>query len=1232
MSVPWSSGYNVYMPGMVSDGTYMYIIGKDQYTNNGFLYRTSLASGAYEGVVYTITSANPSEFGRVVLYGGALYVSDAANNIIYKINNIAADPSAISQNTFYANTNSGVGVVLNVPNGMAIYGTNMYVANDGFIARIPMNSNGQDGTVYLANDMFGRVAGVKGLYINSANGMLYYTSSLGNIRLYSIDLTVGTSSLVEVYNPQFQTINDITYDSLFNRLYIVISGNITVIGTDGSVVEDGWRYTGALTVYMYNNRLYAGNGDGTISQFIPRDYPWSGMLSGSFTGNMAADSTGTYMYVDNGASIAEIRMSDGVITNSAVTTEVSTNIGGLIVSGTTLYVSSYNLGNIYTVDLANSYAVNTYISSLGSPISITIMGTYLYWCDPSGIIGRVSLSNPAVYDSPWVQNAALAGIYDITSYNNVLYGVRSGGIPGGIVTITDSGQITEINSFSTSFSGAFIASTGIKVYNDIIYVSLYNDSNPQNGNIATFQLDGTIINQGWQTGKNYGAITMYINDLYGYNVTNTSIYKFTVPLAPPPPPPPPSDAWSSGYDAPNFFKMISSGTYLYVDNGGKVARTSLDDGTILIPDFASGFTEDGVSGLAISGTTMYVAEDGTGTIWSYPDVNGDNNEQNYASGFTNFNSSLAIIGNYLYVGSTENGGQIGRVSILDANDKTTNWLVDSSLASLYEMRAYNNILYVLTRTNILSVDTSGNISTLYTFEAPYFGLFGMVIYGDTIYVTLENSNGSELYRIATFQLDGTVIDLEWQTVSNAASLAINGTDLYCSTGNYVDNIFSIYKFALPPAPEGPWSTGYDEFNYGKMVSDGTYLYVDNNEKFAKTSLADGTIVNPSVDNTYFIGGMTISGNTLYVGADGQGVIYSYSLPSGQINNDGNAFADGFSGVVNSLAIIGDYLYVSSYQGIGRVSLSDPSNDKDTEWNTDPIFNGSLYGMYAYNNILYVLTWTDILTVTTTGTVTSIYNSFPSSSIGGSNDIVVYNDVIYATIWNENNNALNTIGKFQLDGTVIDLEWQTVPSAAGLALDGSDLYCTSFADNSIYKFALSGPQPPAIVCFKEGSKILTELGYVPIETLRPGDRVMTALNGYKAIEMIGKREIEHLGLKDRIKDQLYKCSAPAFPEVFEDLVITGCHSILVDEFTSPEQRQKTAEVNNNIYITGNKYRLPACVDDRTTVYEEKGAHVIYHLALENEDYYMNYGIYANGLLVETCSRRYLKELANMELIL
>jgi surface protein len=175
-----------------------------------------------------------------------------------------------------------------------------------------------------------------------------------------------------------------------------------------------------------------------------------------------------------------------------------------------------------------------------------------------------------------------------------------------------------------------------------------------------------------------------------------------------------------------------------------------------------------------------------------------------------------------------------------------------------------------------------------------------------------------------------------------------------------------------------------------------------------------------------------------------------------------------------------------------------------------------------------------------------------------------------------------------------------------------------------------PPPPPIVCFLEGSKILTDKGYKPIQDLRKGDLVKTIKHEYVPIDMIGKRDIYHIASTERIKDQLYKCSKDQYPELTEDLIITGCHSILVDKFTSEEQREKTIQVNGDTYVTDRKYRLPACADDRTSVYEVPGTYTIYHLALENDDYYMNYGIYANGLLVETCSKRYLKELSNMEL--
>jgi hypothetical protein len=171
----------------------------------------------------------------------------------------------------------------------------------------------------------------------------------------------------------------------------------------------------------------------------------------------------------------------------------------------------------------------------------------------------------------------------------------------------------------------------------------------------------------------------------------------------------------------------------------------------------------------------------------------------------------------------------------------------------------------------------------------------------------------------------------------------------------------------------------------------------------------------------------------------------------------------------------------------------------------------------------------------------------------------------------------------------------------------------------------------LACFNKDTKILTNKGYIPIQDLRKGDLVKTIKHDFKPIEMIGKREIYHPALQERIKDQLYKCSKNEYPEVFEDLIVTGCHCILVDNFVDEEQREKTIKLLSKIYVTDNKYRLPACLDDRSSVYEIPSTYTIYHLALENENYYENYGIYANGLLVETCSKRYLKELSNMKLI-
>ena len=114
--------------------------------------------------------------------------------------------------------------------------------------------------------------------------------------------------------------------------------------------------------------------------------------------------------------------------------------------------------------------------------------------------------------------------------------------------------------------------------------------------------------------------------------------------------------------------------------------------------------------------------------------------------------------------------------------------------------------------------------------------------------------------------------------------------------------------------------------------------------------------------------------------------------------------------------------------------------------------------------------------------------------------------------------------------------------------------------------------------------------------------------------------------------MYICSKEYFNTegLFEDLIITGAHAILVANFQSDEQREKTNEYFGQLYTTDYYYRLPAFLDQRTEIYPIPGKYTIYHLVLENRDYFMNYGIFANGLLVESCSECYMIEKSQMEI--
>jgi hypothetical protein len=249
-----------------------------------------------------------------------------------------------------------------------------------------------------------------------------------------------------------------------------------------------------------------------------------------------------------------------------------------------------------------------------------------------------------------------------------------------------------------------------------------------------------------------------------------------------------------------------------------------------------------------------------------------------------------------------------------------------------------------------------------------------------------------------------------------------------------------------------------------------------------------------------------------------------------------------------------------------------------------------------------------------------------------------------------NNSTNYVLKYSSTGTLISNTFAvggkstaSGPKAGGLTFDNTGTYYYVVTTNNVNDSSPGviqtnrlGPLPGNLLCFKEGTKILCRLpngaeGYRSIERLQKGDLVKTLNSGYQPIYEIGYKEIYHPAKEERVKDQLYKCSKDKYPELFEDLLVTGCHSILVDSFTSQEQREKTIEVNGDTFVTDNKYRLPTCADNRAKIYETPGNYKIYHFALEHEDYYVNYGVYANGLLVESCSKRNLLNLSNMKFL-
>jgi hypothetical protein len=198
----------------------------------------------------------------------------------------------------------------------------------------------------------------------------------------------------------------------------------------------------------------------------------------------------------------------------------------------------------------------------------------------------------------------------------------------------------------------------------------------------------------------------------------------------------------------------------------------------------------------------------------------------------------------------------------------------------------------------------------------------------------------------------------------------------------------------------------------------------------------------------------------------------------------------------------------------------------------------------------------------------------------------------------------------------------------IVLVGSNLSGNGTPSSTVIGFI---PYP----CFLQGTKILCmnpetdDEEYIAIEHLRRGDLVKTANHGYKAIELIGHREITN-PLSVAPKKGLYWFRKSKVSGLREDLCLTGDHCVL-HKSISDEKKDQILEHMGDIYITEDHYRVPACLDERTEPHTDNAPATIWHFALENPNAYFNYGVMANGLLVESSSIYCMYKDSNMQLI-
>ena len=204
---------------------------------------------------------------------------------------------------------------------------------------------------------------------------------------------------------------------------------------------------------------------------------------------------------------------------------------------------------------------------------------------------------------------------------------------------------------------------------------------------------------------------------------------------------------------------------------------------------------------------------------------------------------------------------------------------------------------------------------------------------------------------------------------------------------------------------------------------------------------------------------------------------------------------------------------------------------------------------------------------------------------------------------------------------INPQWSSIVGSES----GNTIYASiNEATGSVYQYIKPG------TCILENTKIETKSGEVNIQDLKKGDLIKTHTGRYKPLLYIGYNIIDLTLEENKYEIRVVeKKSIDLLPN--ENLYITRKHSLLFkkipEEYKNERYYQEITYYDNIINIDGYEKILALHCNECKYVDLKQLINIFgktvkyYNIVLVNNDEYKEDGIYASGLLVESCSKNW-----------